>query len=29
MALVILGNPDVKLYDGSLLEWSAAPMELG
>ena len=32
MALVMLGHPDVKLYDGSLLEWSAdpaLPIELG
>jgi thiosulfate/3-mercaptopyruvate sulfurtransferase len=32
MALVMLGHPDVKLDDGSLLEWSAdtsLPMELG
>jgi hypothetical protein len=31
-ALVMLGDPDVKLYDGSLLECSAypnLPMELG
>jgi 3-mercaptopyruvate sulfurtransferase SseA/GAF domain-containing protein len=25
MALVMLGHPDVKLYDGSLLEWAADP----
>jgi GAF domain-containing protein/rhodanese-related sulfurtransferase len=25
MALVMLGHPDVKLYDGSLLEWSTDP----
>jgi GAF domain-containing protein/3-mercaptopyruvate sulfurtransferase SseA len=25
MALVMLGHPDVKLYDGSLLEWTADP----
>jgi len=31
MALVMLGHPDVKLYDGSLLEWAtdpSLPMEL-
>jgi thiosulfate/3-mercaptopyruvate sulfurtransferase len=31
MALVMLGHPDVKLYDGSLLEWAAdlsLPMEV-
>ncbi|HEX3520988.1 MAG TPA: GAF domain-containing protein, partial [Stellaceae bacterium] len=31
MALVMLGHPDVKLYDGSLLEWatdSGLPMEI-
>jgi len=31
MALVMLGRPDVKLYDGSLLEWAtdpSLPMEL-
>jgi 3-mercaptopyruvate sulfurtransferase SseA/GAF domain-containing protein len=31
MALVMLGHPEVKLYDGSLLEWAAdpsLPMEL-
>src|SRR5215472_5263555 len=25
MALVMLGHPEVKLYDGSLLEWAADP----
>jgi thiosulfate/3-mercaptopyruvate sulfurtransferase len=25
MALVMLGHPDVKLYDGSLLEWATDP----
>src|SRR5207237_3487310 len=25
MALVMLGHPDVKLYDGSLCEWAADP----
>jgi thiosulfate/3-mercaptopyruvate sulfurtransferase len=32
MALVMLGHPDVKLYDGSLFEWAAdahLPMETG
>ena len=32
LALVMLGHPDVKLYDGSLLEWAAdasLPMEVG
>jgi thiosulfate/3-mercaptopyruvate sulfurtransferase len=31
MALVMLGHPDVKLYDGSLLEWAtdpSSPMEV-
>jgi thiosulfate/3-mercaptopyruvate sulfurtransferase len=32
LALVMLGHADVKLYDGSLLEWAAdasLPMEVG
>ena len=32
LALVMLGHPDVRLYDGSLLEWAAdpsLPMEVG
>jgi thiosulfate/3-mercaptopyruvate sulfurtransferase len=32
LALVMLGHPDGKLYDGSLLEWAAdasLPMEVG